>query len=72
MTFVFFPAPNNLMPNQIAFWFLMQIGMIIGYFTSWPAKRVAGQPGHQGADVSIERSFECCHSALSSVRRSTA
>jgi len=20
-----------------AYWFLMQIGMIIGYFTSWPA-----------------------------------
>ncbi len=37
MTFAFFPAPNNLMPNSIAFWFLMQIGMIIGYFTSWPA-----------------------------------
>jgi hypothetical protein len=37
MTFVFFPAPNNLMPDSIAFWFLMQIGMIIGYFTSWPA-----------------------------------
>jgi Domain of unknown function (DUF4396) len=37
MTFVFFPAPHHLMPSSIAFWFLMQIGMIIGYFTSWPA-----------------------------------
>ncbi len=37
MAFVFFPAPNDLMPNSIAFWFLMQLGMIIGYFTSWPA-----------------------------------
>jgi Domain of unknown function (DUF4396) len=31
------PAPHNLMPSAAAFWFLMQIGMIIGYFTSWPA-----------------------------------
>jgi hypothetical protein len=37
MTFVFFPAPNLLMPTSAAFWFLMQIGMIVGYFTSWPA-----------------------------------
>jgi Domain of unknown function (DUF4396) len=37
MAFVFFPAPHNLMPNVAAFWFLMQIGMIIGFFTSWPA-----------------------------------
>ena len=37
MTFVLFPAPNNLMPNSAAFWLLMQVGMIIGYFTSWPA-----------------------------------
>ena len=37
MTFVLFPAPHNLMPSTAAFWFLMQIGMIIGYFTSWPA-----------------------------------
>jgi len=37
MTFVLFPAPDNLMPNSAAFWLLMQVGMIIGYFTSWPA-----------------------------------
>jgi Domain of unknown function (DUF4396) len=37
MTFVLFPAPHHLMPNAAAFWFLMQIGMMIGYFTSWPA-----------------------------------
>jgi Domain of unknown function (DUF4396) len=37
MTFVFFPAPHHLMPNSIAFWFMMQLGMIIGYFSSWPA-----------------------------------
>jgi hypothetical protein len=37
MTFVLFPAPHQLMPNSAAFWFLMQIGMIIGYATSWPA-----------------------------------
>ena len=37
MAFVLFPAPHNLTPSSAAFWLLMQIGMIIGYFTSWPA-----------------------------------
>jgi hypothetical protein len=37
MALVFFPAPHNLMPNSAAFWFLMQIGMIVGFFTAWPA-----------------------------------
>jgi hypothetical protein len=37
MTFVLFPAPHQLMPNSAAFWLLMQIGMIIGYCTAWPA-----------------------------------
>jgi len=37
MTFVLFPAPHQLMPNAAAFWLLMQIGMIIGFATSWPA-----------------------------------
>jgi uncharacterized protein DUF4396 len=37
MTLVLFPAPHNLATSSAAFWFLMQIGMIIGYFTSWPA-----------------------------------
>jgi hypothetical protein len=37
MTYVFFPAPHHLMPNSAAFWFLMQIGMIVGFITSWPA-----------------------------------
>ena len=37
MAFVFFPAPQQLMPNAAAFWLLMQVGMMIGFFTSWPA-----------------------------------
>jgi len=37
MAFVFFPAPHHLMPNSAAYWFLMQIGMIVGFLTSWPA-----------------------------------
>jgi hypothetical protein len=37
MAFVFFPAPHHLMPNSAAYWFLMQIGMMIGFATSWPA-----------------------------------
>ena len=31
------PAPHQLMTNSAAFWFLMQIGMIIGFATFWPA-----------------------------------
>jgi hypothetical protein len=37
MAFGLFPAPHQLMPSSAAFWLLMQAGMIIGYFTSWPA-----------------------------------
>ncbi|HXW46225.1 MAG TPA: DUF4396 domain-containing protein [Streptosporangiaceae bacterium] len=37
MAFVLFPAPNNLTPGSAAFWFLMQVGMMIGFFASWPA-----------------------------------
>ncbi len=37
MAFVLFPAPQHLMPSSAAYWLLMQIGMIIGYFTARPA-----------------------------------
>jgi Domain of unknown function (DUF4396) len=37
MTFVLFPAPHTLMASSAAFWLLMQVGMIAGYATSWPA-----------------------------------
>jgi hypothetical protein len=37
MTFVLFPAPHELMPSSVAFWLLMQAGMIIGFATAWPA-----------------------------------
>jgi hypothetical protein len=37
MAFVLFPAPHHLMPSSVAYWLLMQIGMMIGYLTSWPA-----------------------------------
>ena len=33
--FVFSPSPH-LKPTQPAYWFMMQIGMVIGYFTSYP------------------------------------
>jgi len=42
MTFVLFPAPHHLTPSSAAFWLLMQVGMFIGYCTSWPGQRVAG------------------------------
>jgi hypothetical protein len=35
MYFVFFPAPH-LRPDSPVYWFLMQIGMIAGFFTAWP------------------------------------
>ncbi len=34
--FVIFPGPH-LHVNEAAFWFMMQIAMLIGYFTSYPA-----------------------------------
>ena len=37
MAFVLFPAPHHLMPSSAAYWLLMQVGMMIGYLTSWPA-----------------------------------
>ena len=36
MSFVIFPAPHHLHPSSPVYWFLMQIGMIIGFFTAWP------------------------------------
>jgi hypothetical protein len=36
MSFVFFPQPH-LHPDSPVYWFLMQIGMGIGFFTAWPA-----------------------------------
>ena len=36
MAFVFFPGPH-LHPDSPVYWFLMQIGMIIGFATAWPA-----------------------------------
>jgi hypothetical protein len=37
MTFVFFPAPHHMMPSAPAYWLLMQVGMIVGFLTAWPA-----------------------------------
>jgi hypothetical protein len=38
MFFVFFPKPH-LKPDHAAYWFLMQVGMILGFLTSFPANR---------------------------------
>lgn len=35
MAFVFYPDPH-LHPSSPVYWFLMQIGMIIGFATAWP------------------------------------
>jgi hypothetical protein len=36
--FVFFPNPH-LSPLEPGFWFMMQIGMVIGFLTSYPMNR---------------------------------
>ena len=36
MSFVFFPAPHHLDAGSPVYWFLMQIGMILGFFTAYP------------------------------------
>ncbi len=36
MAFVFYPAPHHLHPASPVYWFLMQIGMIIGFGTAFP------------------------------------
>jgi hypothetical protein len=38
MFFVFFTHPH-LQPDHAAYWFLMQIGMILGFLTAYPANR---------------------------------
>ena len=35
--FVFFPEPRRIHPNMAVFWFMMQIAMIIGWVTGYPA-----------------------------------
>jgi len=35
--FVFFPEPGRIHPNMAVFWFMMQIAMIVGWSTSYPA-----------------------------------
>jgi hypothetical protein len=37
MAFVFFPAPHHLTPSSPVYWFLMQIGMALGFLTAYPA-----------------------------------
>ena len=36
MYYVFFPAPDHLHPDSAVYWFLMQVGMAIGFATAWP------------------------------------
>ncbi len=36
MYYVLFPAPDHLHPDSAVYWFLMQVGMAIGFATAWP------------------------------------
>ena len=38
MYFVFFPKPH-LQTDHAAYWFLMQVGMTLGFLTSFPTNR---------------------------------
>lgn len=42
--FVFFPHPH-LTPKDPAYWFMMQIGMVLGYFTAYPMNRLLIEMG---------------------------
>lgn len=35
--FVLFPEPRRIHPNMAVFWFMMQIAMVVGWATSYPA-----------------------------------
>lgn len=35
--YVFFPEPRRIYPDMAVFWFMMQIAMIVGWATSYPA-----------------------------------
>ena len=45
MFFVFFNDPH-LRPDHAAYWFLMQIGMILGFLTSYPASFLTSYPAN--------------------------
>ena len=36
MTFVFFPG-RSVQPDSPVYWFMMQLGMVLGFTTAWPA-----------------------------------
>lgn len=36
MQLVLFPAPHHLPTDTAAFWFLMQVGMLLGFITTYP------------------------------------
>jgi hypothetical protein len=46
--FVLFPQPH-LEPTQALYWFMMQIGMVIGFLTSYPMNRLLVQWGTKEA-----------------------
>jgi hypothetical protein len=46
--FILFTHPH-LKPSQPAYWFMMQIGMVLGFFTSYPMNRVLVKIGWKEA-----------------------
>lgn len=48
--FILFPRPH-LKANQPAYWFMMQIGMVLGFFSSYPMNRVLVKIGWKEAMV---------------------
>jgi hypothetical protein len=37
MSYVFFPEPDPVRPDSPVYWFMMQIGMVLGFATAYPA-----------------------------------
>jgi hypothetical protein len=35
--FAFFPGPHRIYPNMAVYWFMMQIAMVLGWLSSYPA-----------------------------------
>jgi hypothetical protein len=36
VSLVFFPAPHHLHADSPVYWFLMQVGMCLGFLTAYP------------------------------------
>ena len=59
---VLFPDPH-LRPSEAVFWFMMQIAMLIGYCTAYPANQWLLSKGAEGKDAEFAGSRPATGSA---------